>query len=90
MVTGVPSLRKHFRRCGALQAVKHRRLKTKGAVHEYLPGAEFYYNKERYIMTGQLSRGVYLRAAGQGVVNFKSTDCHIVRQNRGLVYLGAG
>lgn len=72
------------------------RLEVKKSVRYYnnpdrlMPGAEFYYNKERYIMTGQLSGGGYLRAAGQGVVNFKITDCHIVRQNRGLVYLGAG
>ena len=55
-----------------------------------MPGTEFYYNGKRYVMTGQLSGGVYLRAAGQGVANFKSADCHIVKQNRGLVYLGAG
>ena len=55
-----------------------------------MPGTEFYYNGGRYIMTGQLSDGAYLRASGQGTTNFKSAGCHIVRKNRGLVYINAG
>ena len=53
-----------------------------------MPGAEFFCNGSRYIMTGQLSDGAYLRAAGQGAVNFKRSDCRIVKENRGLIYLG--
>ena len=68
-------------------------LKVKKSVRYYndpdrlLPGAEFFYDGERYIMTGQLSGGAYLRAAGQGTTNFRRTDCRIVRKNRGLVYI---
>lgn len=70
------------------------RLTVKKSVRYYnnasrlMPGAEFFCNGSRYIMTGQLSGGAYLRAAGQGAVNFKRSDCRIVRKNRGLVYLG--
>ena len=72
------------------------RLEVKRSVRYYnspgrlMPGAEFYYEGKRHIMTGQLTGGAYLRAAGQGATNFKSTDCRIVRKNRGLVYLYAG
>ena len=70
------------------------RLEVKKSVRYYnnpsrlMPGTEFYYNGKRYVMTGQLTGGAYLRAAGQGAVNFKSTDSRIVKMNRGLVYLG--
>jgi len=52
-----------------------------------MPGAEFVYQGERYILTGQLSGGQYYRAYGQGKKNFPSKDCRIIRYNRGLVYI---
>lgn len=69
------------------------RLEVKKSIRYYngpgrlMPGAEFFYNGERYIMTGQLSGGAYLRAAGQSKTNFRRADCRIVRKNRGLVYV---
>ena len=69
------------------------RLEVKKSIRYYnepgrlMPGAEFFYNGKRYIMTGQLSGGAYLRAAGQGKTNFRRADCRIVRKNRGLVYV---
>lgn len=69
------------------------RLSIKKSVRYYnntdrlLPGAEFCYEGSRYVMSGQLSGGSYLRAAGQGARNFRMTDCRIIRKNRGLVYL---
>ena len=52
-----------------------------------LPGAEFIYNKERYILTGTLTNGKYYRAYGQGNKNFKASDCKIVKHNCGLVFI---
>ena len=69
------------------------RLEVKRSIRYYnnpsrlMPGTEFYYNGKRYVMTGQLSGGAYLRAARQGAVNFKCADCRIIRKNRGLVYV---
>ena len=57
------------------------------AAGRLMPGAEFFCNGERYIMTGQLTRGKYLRAAGQGTKNFRGDACSIRKENRGLVYL---
>lgn len=51
-----------------------------------MPGAEFLYGGERYVMTGQLTGGKYLRAAGQGKKNFPVAKCRVIRKNRGLVY----
>ena len=51
-----------------------------------LPGAEFIYNKERYILTGTLTNGKYYRAYGQGNKNFKASDCKILKHNYGLVF----
>ena len=48
----------------------------------------FLYDGERYIMTGQLTGGKYLCAAGQGKNNFPAGDKrHIWRHNRGVVYV---
>ena len=52
-----------------------------------LPGVEFFYNGERYVKSGQSNGGLYLRAEGQGKTNFPSSECRIVKKNRGLVYL---
>ena len=51
-----------------------------------MPGAEFLYKGERYIMTGQLTGGKYYRAADQGKRNFPARDCMFIKENRGLVY----
>ena len=52
-----------------------------------LPGLEFFHNGGRYVKSGQLSGGLYLRAEGQGKTNFTASECRIVKKNRGLVYL---
>ena len=71
------------------------RLEVKKSVRYYnsadrlMPGTEFFYDGKRFIMTGQLSGGAYLRAAGQGPTNFRRADCRIIKENRGLVYLDA-
>ena len=57
------------------------------AAGRLMPGAEFFCNGGRYIMTGQLTRGKYLRAAGQGTKNFRGDACSIQKENRGLMYL---
>lgn len=51
-----------------------------------LPGSVFLYQKKRYVMSGQLSNGKYLRAYGSGEENFPASKCTIVRNNTGLVY----
>ena len=52
-----------------------------------MPGAEFFYDGERHIMTGQLTRGKYFRTAGHGTRNYPAANCHIRQENRGLVYI---
>ena len=51
-----------------------------------MPGTEFLYHGKRYIMSGQISRGLYLRALGDTKTNYPIRDCRIIRKNRGLVY----
>ena len=51
-----------------------------------MPGAEFLYGGKRYVMTGQLTGGKYLRAAGEGNKNFPVSKCVILKYNRGIVY----
>ena len=69
------------------------RLTVKKSVRYYnaagrlMPGAEFFCNGGRYIMTGQLTGGKYLRAAGQETKNFRRDACSIRKENRGLVYI---
>ena len=53
-----------------------------------MPGAVFMYKGRRYIMSGQLSGGTYLRAVGvPGKKNFPVKQCDVVAENAGLVYL---
>ena len=52
-----------------------------------MPGAVFIYKDERYVMTGQLTKGKYFHAAGCGKKNFPTAKCSIVSHNRGLVYI---
>lgn len=52
-----------------------------------MPGAVFIYKGERYVMTGQLTKGKYFHAAGCGKKNFPTAKCSIVSHNRGLVYI---
>lgn len=69
------------------------RLTVKKSVRYYndagrlMPGAEFFADGIRHVMTGQLTGGKYLRAAAQGTKNFRRDACRIVRQNRGLGYV---
>lgn len=51
-----------------------------------MPGAVFQYCGKRYVMTGQISGGMYYRAYGCGNQNFSSQKVRIIQQNRGLVY----
>lgn len=52
-----------------------------------LPGAVFLSKGKRFVMSGQLSRGTYLRAEGCGTKNFPISKVRIQSQNRGLVYI---
>ena len=61
-----------------------RHYNTKGRV---MPGAVFQYCGKRYVMTGQISGGLYYRAYGYGNQNFPSRKARIVQQNEGLVYV---
>ena len=53
---------------------------------KYLPGCVFYQNKRRYVMSGQLSKGMYLRAVGCGDTNFRTSKC-LIKRGGGLVYI---
>ena len=69
------------------------RLNVKKSVRYYndpdrlMPGAEFFYDGERHIMTGQLTKGKYFRTAGHGTRNYPAANCRIRKENRGLVYI---
>lgn len=52
-----------------------------------MPGTVFLHGGSRYVMTGQLSKGRYFRAYGQGEKNFPVSECTIVKQNGGIVYV---
>ena len=52
-----------------------------------LPGMTFEFNGVRYIMSGQLSGGKYLRAVGCGSTNFPISKCRILTTGDGMVYL---
>lgn len=51
------------------------------------PGAEFFYEGKRYIVSGTLSNGQYLRAVGDTKTNYPVAKIKITRKNTGLVYL---
>ena len=69
------------------------RLTVKKRIRRYndtkrlMPGAVFMYNNGRYVMSGQLTNGQYLRAVGQGNINFPRKKCRIISNGGGLVYL---
>lgn len=51
-----------------------------------LPGTVFMYEGKRYVLSGQITNGKYLRAFGEGDKNFPADKCRIVGRG-GLVYL---
>lgn len=65
-------------------AEKHQTLQCE---RPYVAGAVFLYQKERYVMAGQLTGGAYYRAYGRGKKNFPAKDVQIIRKNAGLVYV---
>ena len=69
------------------------RLSVKKSTRHYntkrrvMPGTVFQYHGKRYVMTGQISGGLYYRAYGCGDQNFSSRKVKIIQQNGGLVYV---
>ena len=51
-----------------------------------LPGAEFIYDGQRYILSGQKNNGYYYLAIGSDKP-MQASKCKIVKQNRGLVFI---
>lgn len=51
-----------------------------------MPGAVFMHRGKRYVLSGQLSGGLYFRAVGDTKTNFPARDCRIISANSGLVY----
>lgn len=52
-----------------------------------MPGAVFQYHSRRYVMTGRLTGGKYLRVAGCRTKKFPVGECKLILQNSGLVYV---
>lgn len=52
-----------------------------------MPGAVFDYNGQRYVMSGQLTGGKYLRAYGDTKTNYPVLKCRVLRKNEGLVFI---
>ena len=51
------------------------------------PGAIFYYNGKRFVLTGQLTGGKYYRAYGDTKTNYPVNKCQIYKHNEGLVFV---
>ena len=62
-------------------------IRYKNDANRVMPGAVFIHNKERYVLSGQLSRGQYFRALGDSKTNHPARDCQIISTNQGLVYV---
>lgn len=52
-----------------------------------MPGAVFLYLGKRYVMTGQITGGLYYRAYGENTMNFPAKRIRIIRNNTGLTYV---
>lgn len=52
-----------------------------------MPGNVFRYEGKRYVMTGQLTNGKYLRAYGTDKKNFSVAKIQILQKNTGLVFV---
>lgn len=52
-----------------------------------MPGTVFDYNGQRYVMSGQLTGGKYLRAYGDTKTNYPVLKCRVLRENEGLVFI---
>ena len=52
-----------------------------------MPGAIFFYNGQRHVMSGQLTGGRYLRAYGDTKTNYTISKCKILKHNEGLVFI---
>ena len=52
-----------------------------------MPGTVFDYNGQRYVMSGQLTGGKYLRAYGDTKTNYSVLKCRVLRKNAGLVFI---
>lgn len=52
-----------------------------------MPGTVFDYNGQRYVMSGQLTGGKYLRAYGDTKTNYPVLKCRVLRKNEGLVFI---
>ena len=57
------------------------------ANNRLMPGVVFTYKGQRYVMSGQLTGGKYLRAVGDTKTNYPVTQCYILNENTGLVYI---
>lgn len=88
---------KQVEQYGVAKAEKMRSsLKVKKSMRRYnnpdrlMPGAVFRPpgSKERYVLTSQITKGQYYRAASCGNRNFPAAKSEILCQNRGLVTIG--
>ena len=86
-------LKKMIQKYGIREAERLRsRLTVKKSARHYnsrnrvIPETVFQYKNRQYVMTGQISGGLYYRAHGCGDQNFPFRKVRIIRQNKGLVY----
>ena len=81
-VHGIPEAERMRSRLSVKKSTRH--YNTKGRI---MPGTVFQYCGKRYVMTGQISGGLYYRAYECGDQNFPSRKVRIIHKNRGLVYV---
>lgn len=77
--------KKADRMLGALTVKKSARAyNSRGRI---MPGTVFVYQGDRYVMSGQITGGKYLRAYGDTKTNYAVSKCYIARRNEGLVFI---
>lgn len=73
------------RTCSRLKVLKSTR--SYNNPNRVMPGAEFLYRGERYILRGQKNNGYYYLAEGMGDIPFKAKECILTKRNTGLVFV---
>ncbi len=71
--------------CSGLKVLKSTR--SYNNPNRVMPGAEFLYQGERYVLRGQKDNGRYYFAEGMGNTILKAKECIVIKSNTGLVFL---
>lgn len=62
-------------------------VRSYNSMDRIMPGAVFYHNGKRFVMTGQITGGKYYRAYGDSKTNHAASECQVRKHNEGLVFV---